>query len=54
LDKSAAARGDELYVSFVQNGADILATDRPIEAAKAIQTLAPKTSSKAKYFTHVD
>lgn len=54
LDKSAAARGDELYASFVQNGADILATDRPIEAAKAIQTLAPKTSSKAKYFTHVD
>lgn len=54
LDKSAAARGDELYASFVQNGADILATDRPIEAAKAIQTLAPKTSSKANYFTHVD
>lgn len=54
LDKSAEARGDELYVGFVQNGADILATDRPIEAAKAIQTLAPKTSSKSKFFTHVD
>ncbi|MFL0684649.1 MAG: glycerophosphodiester phosphodiesterase family protein [Algoriphagus aquaeductus] len=54
LDKSAEARGDELYVSFVQNGADILATDRPIEAAKAIQTLHPKTSSKSKYFTHAD
>ena len=54
LDKSAAARGDELYASFVQNGADILATDRPIEAAKAIQALSPKTSSKSKYFTHVD
>ncbi len=54
LDKSAEARGDEMYVSFVQNGADILATDRPIEAAKAIQTLSLKTSSKSKYFTHVD
>ncbi|MDP3201656.1 MAG: glycerophosphodiester phosphodiesterase family protein [Algoriphagus sp.] len=54
LDKSAIARGDEIYASFVQNGADILATDRPIEAAKAIQTLSPKTSSKSKYFTHVD
>lgn len=54
LDKSAEARGDELYVGFVQNGADILATDRPIEAAKTIQTLSPKTSSKSKYFTHVD
>jgi glycerophosphoryl diester phosphodiesterase len=54
LDKSTAAWGDELYASFVQNGADILATDRPIEAAKAIQTLAPKKSSKSKYFSHVD
>ncbi|WP_035467846.1 glycerophosphodiester phosphodiesterase family protein [Algoriphagus mannitolivorans] len=51
LDRSAAARGDQLYASFVQNGADILATDRPIEAAAAIQSLSPKTSSKAKYFT---
>lgn len=54
LDKSAEARGDQLYASFVQNGADILATDRPIEAAAAIKALAPKTSSKSKYFTHVD
>lgn len=54
LDKSAEARGDELYTTFVQNGADILATDRPIEAAAAIKTLAPKTSSKSKYFTHAD
>lgn len=54
LDKSAEARGEDLYVGFVQNGADILATDRPIEAAKAIQALAPKTSSKSKFFTHVD
>ncbi|GAA0880747.1 glycerophosphodiester phosphodiesterase family protein [Algoriphagus jejuensis] len=54
LDKSAEAHGDQLYASFVQNGADILATDRPIEASAAIQTLAPKTSSKSKYFTHAD
>ncbi|WP_439489970.1 glycerophosphodiester phosphodiesterase family protein [Algoriphagus sp.] len=50
LDKSAEARGDELYASFVQKGADILATDRPIEAAAAIKTLAPSKSSKSKYF----
>lgn len=54
LDRSALARGDELYLNFVKNGADILATDRPIEAAKAIQTLHPESSSKSKYFTHVD
>ncbi|MEP0711803.1 glycerophosphodiester phosphodiesterase family protein [Algoriphagus sp.] len=51
LDRSAIARGDQLYASFVQKGADILATDRPIEAAAAIKTLAPSTSSKSKYFT---
>lgn len=50
LDKSAVARGDKLYASFVQKGADILATDRPIEAAAAIKTLAPSKSSKSKYF----
>jgi glycerophosphoryl diester phosphodiesterase len=54
LDKSAEARGDDMYATFIQNGADILATDRPIEAAKAIKTLEPKTSSKSKYFTHAD
>ena len=54
LDKSAEARGDQIYATFVQKGADILATDRPIEAAAAIKTLAPTTSSKSKYFTHAD
>jgi glycerophosphoryl diester phosphodiesterase len=51
LDRSAIARGDEIYAGFVQKGADILATDRPIEAAAAIQTLTPSNSSKARYFT---
>ncbi|WP_075349807.1 glycerophosphodiester phosphodiesterase family protein [Algoriphagus marinus] len=51
LDRSAIARGDEIYAGFVQKGADILATDRPIEAAAAIKTLAPSSSSKNDYFT---
>ncbi|MHA7130310.1 glycerophosphodiester phosphodiesterase family protein [Algoriphagus namhaensis] len=50
LDRQAVAKGDEIYTSFVQQGADILATDRPIEASKAIQTLVPSESSKQKYF----
>jgi len=50
LDKSAIARGDQVYVDFVNNGADILATDRPIEAAEAIKSLIPEKSSKAIYF----
>ena len=54
LDRSAISRGDQLYVSLVQNGADILATDRPIEAAKAIKTLSPSSSSKDPYFIKND
>ncbi|MFC3415856.1 glycerophosphodiester phosphodiesterase family protein [Algoriphagus hitonicola] len=54
LDRSAISRGDEIYVSFVQNGADILATDRPIEAAAAIRGLIPNQSSKSSYFEYAN
>ncbi|MFD2201935.1 glycerophosphodiester phosphodiesterase family protein [Shivajiella indica] len=50
LDRSAVARGDQIYAEFVENGADILATDRPIETAEAIKGLVPEGSSKGKYF----
>ncbi|MCL6261624.1 glycerophosphodiester phosphodiesterase family protein [Aquiflexum sp. TKW24L] len=50
LDKSAIARGNQVYVDLVKNGADILATDRPIEAAEAIKSLIPEKSPKSKYF----
>ncbi|GAB5526476.1 MAG: glycerophosphodiester phosphodiesterase family protein [Roseivirga sp.] len=50
LDKKALAKGDSIYAGFVKRGADILATDRPIEAAKVIAPLIPETSSKRKYF----
>lgn len=36
LDKRAEARGDKIYRDFVSKGADILATDRPIEVAESI------------------
>lgn len=36
LDKSAAAKDDELYMQWKDQGADIMATDRPFEAFKAI------------------
>jgi glycerophosphoryl diester phosphodiesterase len=50
LDRSAIARGNQIYAEFVEKGADILATDRPIEAAEAIKGLIPEVSSKRKYF----
>lgn len=49
LDKKAEARGDQIYAGFVQNGADVLATDRPLEAAKVIVELWPKESMKYKF-----
>ncbi|SDH28636.1 glycerophosphodiester phosphodiesterase family protein [Winogradskyella thalassocola] len=36
LDKSAAAKGDTLYRQWKEKGVDIIATDRPFEAFKAI------------------
>lgn len=36
LDKMAEARGDYTYRKFIENGADILSTDRPMEAGRAL------------------
>lgn len=49
LDKKAEAKGDSLYAGLVKRGADVLATDRPLEALKAIQHLWPTESSKYKF-----
>lgn len=50
LDKSAAARQQNVYANLIRNGADILATDYPVEAAQAIKEVVPAKSSKAKFF----
>lgn len=50
LDRKAIAKGDSTYAGYVERGADILATDRPIEAAKVLEALSPLESSKFKYF----
>jgi len=50
LDIKAIARGDSIYSGFIERGADVLASDRPIEAAKVLEKLRPIESSKFKYF----
>lgn len=50
LDRKAAANGDEFYLKWVEKGVHILATDRPIEAAKAIGAI-PTKKIKTKYYT---
>ncbi|WP_017732397.1 glycerophosphodiester phosphodiesterase family protein [Nafulsella turpanensis] len=50
LDKKAEARGDHLYRNFIGAGADILATDRPIEAAEALEPMVTIPERLEKYF----
>ena len=39
LDRRAVARGDDfVYLGYMKNGADIIATDRPLEVAKVMKT----------------
>jgi glycerophosphoryl diester phosphodiesterase len=37
LDKQAAAKGDQVYKKFADNGADVMSTDRPLEVWEAIK-----------------
>lgn len=39
LDKMAEARGESTYQKFIDNGADILSTDRPLEAGRALKLM---------------
>lgn len=39
LDQRVAARGDSLYLDYLNLGADILATDRPVEAGAILRPL---------------
>lgn len=49
LDKSAAAKGDELYYNLVANGADVLSTDRNVEAGKQLMKYATDKKLKSKH-----
>lgn len=50
LDRKAIAQGDSTYLGYIQRGADILATDRPLEAFEAIEPLIKTTGTKRQYF----
>lgn len=50
LDRRAAARQGNVYAQLIRNGADILATDFPVQAATAIKELIPADSSKEVFF----
>ncbi len=37
LDKQAAAKGDQVYKKFAENGADMMSTDRPLEVWQVVK-----------------
>ena len=49
LDKQAESRGYQVYAEFVENGADILSTDRPSDAQKALDFYIQKRKIKSPY-----
>ncbi|KGE13638.1 glycerophosphodiester phosphodiesterase family protein [Sphingobacterium deserti] len=49
LDKRAEERGKQVYAEFIENGADILSTDRPLDAAAALKYYINKRGLSSPY-----
>ena len=42
LDRQAKQRGEQVYAEYIENGADILSTDRPIQAMESLDFYSKK------------
>lgn len=49
LDRQAKQKGDQLYARFIENGADILSTDRPLEAGRILDFYIKKRNITSKF-----
>jgi len=49
LDRRAKQNGDQVYADYIENGADILSTDRPLQAAKALDFYIRKRDLSSPY-----
>ncbi|WP_437921708.1 glycerophosphodiester phosphodiesterase family protein [Sphingobacterium sp. LRF_L2] len=49
IDKQAIVRGEQLYSELIDQGADILSTDRPIQAAKSLEYYINKRELASPY-----
>jgi len=49
LDKQAAAKGNQVYSEYIERGADILSTDRPLEAGKSLKYYIAKRGIKSPF-----
>lgn len=52
LDKQANSKGYQLYADFVENGADVLSTDYPLEAKKALDYYIRKRKLSSPYINN--
>ncbi|WP_164112888.1 MULTISPECIES: glycerophosphodiester phosphodiesterase family protein [Sphingobacterium] len=52
LDRQADSKGYQTYAEYVENGADILSTDRPLEAHKALDYYIRKRNISSPYIRH--
>ena len=49
LDRQAKEKGDQVYADYIENGADILSTDRPLQAAKTLDYYIRKRNLSSPY-----
>jgi glycerophosphoryl diester phosphodiesterase len=49
IDKSAIAKGDDVYYKLIENGAIVLSSDRPTEAGKQLAKYVLDKKIKSKY-----
>lgn len=52
LDRQADSKGYQVYAEYVDNGADILSTDRPLEAQKALDFYIRKRNINSPYINN--
>lgn len=52
LDKQAKSKGYQVYADFIENGADIISTDYPLEAKKAIDFYIRKRKISSPYINN--
>lgn len=52
LDRQAESRGYQTYAEYIENGADILSTDRPFDAYKALDFYIRKRKITSPYIRH--
>lgn len=51
LDKSAVSQGDKLYTKLIENGADVLSSDRSMESGTELLFYADQHQLKSKHLT---